>query len=187
MTAFPLHELLRDVIDLLESKRVPYFVMGGIAVRYWGLPRPTFDLDFTIALDPGAVAELCTTFEQAGFTVPEIHSKGHLDTLQEMQKFSISRYERGKPVAIDLFVVTTQYQREAFARRCAVHLDGRPVVMIAPEDLILHKLIAARPRDLADVNDILLVKGDVDRKYMRTWAATLGIEDRLDKALDTVG
>jgi|LakMenEpi03Aug12_release.lakeMendotaPanAssembly.Ray.scaffolds.fasta_scaffold48099_6 hypothetical protein len=49
--------------------------------------------------------------------------------------------------------------------------------------LVLFKLLANRPRDLADVADILFVQGELDRRYMQQWVEVLSISDRLDKAL----
>ena len=54
---------------------------------------------------------------------------------------------------------------------------------MTPEDLILLKLIADRPRDHIDVADILFIQGELDESYMRHWAAELEISDRLAKAL----
>ena len=45
------------------------------------------------------------------------------------------------------------------------------------------KLLAARPRDLADVADILFVQGQLDERYLRYWAKELGIADALEARL----
>jgi hypothetical protein len=50
-------------------------------------------------------------------------------------------------------------------------------------DLILLKLIAGRPRDYGDIEDIFFVQGQLDESYLRRWAAPLGITDRLEQAL----
>jgi ABC-type multidrug transport system fused ATPase/permease subunit len=54
---------------------------------------------------------------------------------------------------------------------------------VSPEDLILLKLIAARPRDLVDVGDVLFIQGSLDEDYMRCWAARLHVLAELEKAL----
>lgn len=38
---------LKDFTDLFDRLGTPYAVMGGIAVRVYGIPRPTYDVDFT--------------------------------------------------------------------------------------------------------------------------------------------
>jgi hypothetical protein len=37
--------LIHDLVGLFDRLRPPYAIMGGIAVRAHGLPRPTFDVD----------------------------------------------------------------------------------------------------------------------------------------------
>jgi hypothetical protein len=39
----------------------------------------------------------------------------------------------------------------------------------SPEDLIIHKVIAGRPRDLEDVKNILVKQVDLDFVYVRKW------------------
>ena len=38
----------------LTSRRIPYAIIGGIAVQRWGQPRLTRDVDLTILLPRGA-------------------------------------------------------------------------------------------------------------------------------------
>ena len=53
------------------------------------------------------------------------------------------------------------------------------MVVMAAEDLLLHKLLANRPRDRSDVADLLLVGGALEMEYVRTWAEHLGVSARL--------
>jgi hypothetical protein len=39
------------------------------------------------------------------------------------------------------------------------------------EDLIIHKLVAGRPRDIEDVRSILVRNADYDREYVQRWLA----------------
>jgi len=54
---------------------------------------------------------------------------------------------------------------------------------VSPEDLVLLKLIASRPRDLIDVHDILFTMGELDEQYLATWAERLEIVEALQDAL----
>ena len=45
-----LDEAAHKFIALFEQMAIPYAVMGGLAVRMYALPRPTFDVDFTVSL-----------------------------------------------------------------------------------------------------------------------------------------
>lgn len=43
--------------------------------------------------------------------------------------------------------------------------------MAVAEDLIIHKLVAGRPRDIEDVRSILLKNPGYDRAYVQRWLA----------------
>jgi hypothetical protein len=88
-------------------------------------------------------------------------------------------------VPVDVFLSGSEYQCTAFARRRRHDTDLGPLWLISAEDLLLHKLIANRARDRADIADLLLVAGPLDETYVREWAARLGVLDRLEEARRT--
>lgn len=45
-----LDDVVRQLAELLEQNGIPYAVMGGLAVRVHGIPRPTHDVDLTIEI-----------------------------------------------------------------------------------------------------------------------------------------
>ena len=68
-------------------------------------------------------------------------------------------------------------------RRRFFEVSGRQVALVGPEDLLLLKLTAARPRDLVDVQELLFTLGTLDESYLREWAAELGVAEKLEQAL----
>jgi predicted nucleotidyltransferase len=89
----------------------------------------------------------------------------------------------GRSVDADIFIAETSFQREVLERRVAAGVEGRDVKLVSAEDLILFKLVAGRPRDLIDVQDVLFTQGKLDEPYLRRWAGPLGVEARLDEVL----
>lgn len=187
MNDFPLQSLLEDLIDIFDTGGIEYMVMGGIAVRFWGIPRPTFDLDFTLASAPEDIPSLCGLLSQEGFSVSPAYRDGFVDELKGMRKMNVVKYLDGKETGVDLFLVTTTYQQTAFDRRTKRAINAREAWMISLEDLILHKMIAGRNRDLADVNDMLLLNPTPDLAYLRMWAPELGVSDALEERLSQHG
>jgi hypothetical protein len=57
------------------------------------------------------------------------------------------------------------------------------VWLVTAEDLILLKLLDHRPRDMADIGDILFTLGQLDEAHMRRWATQLGVPDELERVL----
>ena len=64
-----------------------------------------------------------------------------------------------------------------------MQLNGLTAWLVSPEDLILLKLLASRPRDLADIGDVLFTQGELDTTYLRHWADELGVRASLEQAL----
>jgi hypothetical protein len=56
---------LENFVSLFEQMSLPYAVMGGIAVRVYGIPRPTYDIDITIAIERQRLPELYTARQSA--------------------------------------------------------------------------------------------------------------------------
>ena len=161
--------------------------MGGFAVSHWALPRPTYDVDLAIAADDEALAGLLRAFEDSGFTVDAAFRSGFVDTLAGMRKVGLGSFEEGSVWRVDLFLATTGLVRSALNRRVPTEMEGREVPVISAEDLMLFKLLANRAKDQADVEDLLLVCGELDQAYLKTWAEDLGIADRLERALRAAG
>jgi len=187
MTELPIQGILLQVLSALEAVPIPYMIMGGFAVRAVGIPRPTYDADLTLEASDEALARLFKSLERDGFIVPDEFRKGFRDSLQGMAKVKVQKFEEKHVWDVDLFLVTTPYQRAAFARRQKVLFLGTDRWMITPEDLVLHKLLANRRKDLVDVEEILKIQVSLDRDYLRDWAARLGIATRLEDILREAG
>jgi predicted nucleotidyltransferase len=169
--------------SIFEQLQLTYAVMGGIAVRAYGIPRATYDVDFTVAIPRARLGEFYTCAEQAGYTVPEAYRTGWVEQVSGMPLVKLRTYLEGRGVDVDLFLAESAFQTELLARRRQETVDGEQLWLISPEDLILLKLVAFRPRDQADIGDVLFTQGRLDEAYLRRWAAPLGVAERLDQVL----
>jgi len=61
-----------------------YAVMGGMAVRVYGIPRPTHDIDFTVAVPRDRLPELYAAVQALGYMVPEPYLQGWVDQVAGM-------------------------------------------------------------------------------------------------------
>jgi predicted nucleotidyltransferase len=182
----PVLKALWEIVQSLEAKQIEYAVMGGIAVRALAIPRPTNDVDVTIACGPQQLPELLCTWDSQSIQVPEIYHTGWLDRIAGMPLIKLkTQISAEHSVDLDIFLCETDFQRSLLSRRQRVELEDRHVWIVTPEDLILLKLIANRPRDLIDIADVFFVQGRLDEPYMYHWAASLGITDRLQNALES--
>jgi predicted nucleotidyltransferase len=178
-------ETLESVVELLDRLNHPYAVMGGIAVRAYAIPRATYDVDLTIAVERSQVPALFVALRELDFAIPGPYETGWVDRIAGMPLLKLKRYYEGKTLDVDLFLVESEFQKEVMKRRIQVDSEGRNYWMVTPEDLILFKLAADRPRDHVDVADVLFMQGELDIPYMQSWAKVLEVEEKLEQALKT--
>ena len=177
---------LRDFMDLFERMQIPYVLIGGMAVSVHGIPRPTHALDFTIDLDRNLLTSLFKVAMERGYAVSEEHAAGWVDTVGGMPLVRIRQWLHGRAIDIDLFLAESAFQESMLARRMQVDVEGASAWIASPEDLILLKIIAGRPRDIGDVMDIVLAQVQLDLNYMQQWADVLCIRPLLDTTLSEV-
>ena len=172
-----------DFIKLFEDLGIPYALMGGVAVGVHGIPRPTHDLDFTISMDRSRLPGLYAAVEQRGYSVPEQYASGWVDAVAEMPLVRVRQWVKGKAIDIDIFLAESRFQQSVIDRRQQLEVDDLRAWVVSPEDLIVLKIIAGRPRDIGDVLDILLTQGRLDEAYMRKWCDELGVLSLFEKTL----
>lgn len=179
MTDLPAQRVLLECVAVIDQQGISYAVMGGFAVRAWGIPRPTFDADVAVVVNGEQWAALLSSLEAEGFDVPSEHSTGFLDKLGPFQKAKVSRFYEGFVWSTDLFIAGDSFLESAVSRARRAVIGGVTVRVMAPEDIVLLKLIAGRRKDLADIDEILMISTNIDRDYLDLWAARLGVADRL--------
>lgn len=178
-----LSRALADITQLFNRLNISYVVMGGIAVRVYGIARPTYDIDVTIALGRDRLPELYQAVRELGYSVPEAYGGGWVDQVGGMPLVKVRLFLPAGGVDVDLFLAESKYQDQLLARRRHVSVDDLSVWLVSPEDLILLKLIAGRPRDFADIGDVLFTQGQLDENYMHQWADRLSVRAELERVL----
>jgi hypothetical protein len=183
----PVFRVLHRTLDVFQRAGVECAVMGGFALRHWALPRPTYDVDFAVAVEGEELVRLLRSFDEAGFSVANHFLSGYADTLAGMKKLGVGLFDSGSVWNVDIFLATTPFVRSAFDRRVRTEAEGRKMSIVSVEDLLLFKLLAYRKKDQVDVEDLLLVCGALDLPYLRKWARHLDISERLERTLQESG
>ena len=157
-------------------------VIGGLALSIWGRVRVTQDVDLAVAADPADEQALSPHLYPAHFLPAAFRN------LPE-QRLLACRYlksSKGLPVQVDLFFARGPYQLQAIGRAVRVRLGRQWVQVVAPEDLILYKLLADRPLDRLDARSVVEEQGRrLDRKYLNRQARSLGLGKKLSLLLRT--
>lgn len=175
---------LHEIVGLFEARGYRYAVMGGLAARVFSIPRPTYNIDFTLAVARDLLPELYDAAEKAGYHVPVAYRSGWVDAVANMPIVKLGMQLGSQGIDIDVFLSESEFQESILARRSQHDVGGRLMWLVSPEDLIVLKVLANRDRDRGDVQDVLFMQGAVDRDYMRHWAERLGVLERLNLALE---
>lgn len=139
---------LREFIELLNSTKIRYVLVGGHAVAYHGFPRFTGDIDFFIDASFSNLSALATVLTEFGF--PALADE-MTPSLSPGVFFQLGR----SPNRIDLLTAIDGVAfDEAWNTHEMVLIDGLSVPMLSKALLIKNKLASGRPKDLEDVRQL---------------------------------
>jgi hypothetical protein len=158
----PLHTTLSDLADFLEQHAVPFAVIGGIAAGVHGEPRFTADVDVVIGVDVDRALTLIDALESSPF-------RPLFPRVAEVVRtaFILPLRHRETQIKVDLAIGLSGFEKQLIARATSTKLADRLLPVATAEDLIVLKMLAARPRDADDVVRIVARQGGtLDRKYL---------------------
>ena len=139
-------------------------IIGGQAVLLYGEPRLTRDIDITLGLNTEYVNELLKVIRELSLKpIPENIK------LFVQQTMVLPALEETTGIRVDFIFSFTTYEIEAIKRARKITIMGQEVCFASPEDVIIHKIFAGRPRDIEDVRSIILKNSDMDIQYIRSW------------------
>jgi len=156
-------QLLERLAHALNDARLPYMIIGGQAVLLYGEPRLTRDIDITLGVDIDRQADVASAATKLGLALlvtPESFTK---------QAMVLPCLDPATGIRVDFIFSFTPYERQAIERAVSVAIGQAQVRFATAEDLIVHKMLAGRPRDHEDVTGILLKRPDLDSSYIRHW------------------
>ncbi len=149
---------LASIAEIFDELGLDWTLIGALAAnRYRATPRFTTDLVTMATFAPGLVDRL----EADGYDVTVVADPG--------ERPHLIRCHRGA-AAIDILIRVVEYQREALRRA----IDR----VLTAEDVIIHKLIAGRPRDLDDIRSIFEAGVPLDRLYRDHWVGEWDLGER---------
>lgn len=174
--------LLADFAALMRAHRLRWYIFGAQAAVAYGRPRMTADVDVTV--DPGRTSTLTLVDALAGAGFDLRIDLGE-DFLREARLLPL--VHRATAMPVDVMLASTSLHSEFLARSRLVTIGSVRVPMISPEDLLVTKILAGRPKDLEDSRGVLLEQRDLDLDHVRALLGELGEalgEDRLLRRLE---
>jgi hypothetical protein len=155
-------------------------VTGSLAQAVWAVPRMTRDIDVVVEVGPADAQRLVGLF--AGDCV--IDEDAVRDAIARRGMFNVIHAEW--IVKADFIVrKDAAYRTLELERRRWVEVAGREIAFVAPEDLILSKLVwgADSHSELQrnDVRQLIESVEGLDWGYLQGWAVELGVRDALEQ------
>lgn len=170
----PFELALGAVGRFLETLAEPSAVIGGVAVIAWGRARNTTDIDAAVSATPETAQALIKRARSFDLE-PRIPSAAAF--AQESMVLLLQHTPTSIPV--DLSFAQLEFERRALEAAVVRQFGSVSIRVPNANALIVYKMVASRPKDLEDVDDLLLRGLEIDSKQI---LATLRSFDEL---LDT--
>ena len=166
-----LSDKLVGLARVLGSSDVPFAFGGALALAYYAEPRATVDVDINVFVAPDDVDRVSGVLSGLGIATSAAERRSVLRDGQVRLHWGTT--------PIDLFFAYDAFHFHAAARVRTVPFGGDPIVILAPEDLLVCKVVYNRRKDWIDIEQMLLLTaGTLDLDDVRRWVVALvGADD----------
>ena len=138
----------KELLQLLNSKKIEYLVVGGYAVALYGYPRATGDMDIWIALSKDNAHKTVEALKEFGFDAPELTEELFLEKEKNIRMGN-------PPLRIEILTSIDGVEfTECYGNKKTVTIDDIDINFISLEDLKKNKKASGRYQDLADLENL---------------------------------
>ncbi|MCM8832593.1 MAG: nucleotidyl transferase AbiEii/AbiGii toxin family protein [Candidatus Omnitrophica bacterium] len=139
-------------------------VIGGQALLIYGEPRLTRDIDITLGIGIEGLEKIKNLAEK-------LTLKTLIDNPDQFVKNTmvLPLIDQKSGIRIDFIFSFSLYEKQAIERAIEIKFGKISVKFASLEDLVIHKIIAGRNRDIEDVKILLLKNPSYDVNYIVKW------------------
>ncbi len=154
-------EALNRLLQKFDQRGV---IIGGIAVGFLGKPRYTADVDAVFLL---SIKDIPNFLElaRAENIIPRIENA---DDFARKSRVLLLKHAPTE-IEIDISLGIMPFEEEMVERGEIKSFANLSARLPTPEDLIIMKAIAHRPKDLEDIRTIVDKYPDLDRERVERW------------------
>ena len=148
----------------MKKAAIPYMVIGGQAVLLYGEPRLTRYIDITLGMGVNELGRLKRVIPGIGLKILVKKEKEFVE-----RNMVLPTMDKKSGIRVDFIFSFSPYERQGIDRAKDVKLGKTLVRFASLEDVVIHKVVAGRARDLEDVKSILLKNPEDDLDYIKKW------------------
>ncbi len=163
-----LEEKLTAIVAALEGAGLPYLVMGGHAVRHYGVQRNTNDFDFHVSLDETNWKTLPDRLAQTNFFSSRPLIEGPSWRTDDFRRFQIGQLPDGREEWLEFWRRNHLLPpfEDLYTRREQEEYDGQQISFLSLPDLIRSKETERE----SDWLDITLLEEILDARHLASVA-----------------
>lgn len=144
----------------LETQRIQYALIEGIANQIWGQARFTYDIDIKVLVPDSDYESLRLTLTKA-FPEP-----GRPD----LPMYPLIVSAKVGEIIFDFLLSTPGYEEQLVKRAIRHKFEDLSLWICTAEDLIIQKTIAGRSKDWQDIEGIVIEQNTkLDQNYLEDW------------------
>jgi hypothetical protein len=165
----PLLDAARGLQSYLEERDWRFAIIGGLALLRWGEARFTRDVDVSLLCGFGREDEFIAPFFASGY-------RGRIsDAAAFARRNRVLLLEAPNGIPIDIALAGLPFEEDVVERSSIFEFAaGCRLRTCSAEDLMVLKLFAFRPRDIADVESVALRRrAELDWAYIERQLAPL--------------
>jgi predicted nucleotidyltransferase len=150
------------LIAAFNDRQIQYAIIGGLAIVQYARVRTTDDIDAILAVSQLSMPGLFDDLKTRGFEVDVMRN------VRELRDGGMTTVQFGG-VLIDLLRPVLPLYARVLDRAITAELLGQSVRISSVEGLIVTKLVAMRPQDEIDIQELLnAFAGKLDLEYIRS-------------------
>jgi len=157
-------KILERLAAALKNIGIPYMVIGGQAVLLYGEPRFTRDIDVTLGVGAEDLDKVLSICKKIGLKPLTPNPESFVS-----ETMVLPAKDSKTQIRVDFVFSFTPYETQAIRRNRKVKMGNQKVCFASPEDVVIHKIFAGRPRDHEDIRSILIAQSSLDGRYIEKW------------------
>jgi hypothetical protein len=133
----------------MAERDLSWYLFGAQAAIIWGSPRLSADVDVTATIEPAAIDSFIEAMRHHDFRLLFDDS----DFLQRTRVLPFVHRRTRMP--LDVVLAGPGLEEDFLRRAIPVDIRGTHIPVISPEDLVITKVLAGRPKDIEDVRSVI--------------------------------